>query len=180
MTCIVGLVDGKNVWLGGDRAGTNGNLDRIMLMEPKIFVNNGVAFGICGLPKVIDVVKHSLNVPIEAMEAHADVKAFLVNVLVPELIEVLKANNSTIDESGEKHFHGAMLIAVRGRLFMLESSFQLVEPVVKFHAVGSGAQAALGALRASKGAPKKRLLNALAVSAENNAGVAPPFDLIKV
>lgn len=178
MTCIVGLVNGKDVWLGGDRAATDGNLDQYKIAEPKIFVIDGVGFGVCGLPKVMDAVKHSLV--LETRDASSDPKGFLVNVVVPAIRQVLIAHNATVVEGGQHYFHGAFLIAYAGRLFELQGNFQLFEPSAKFHAVGSGAQPALGALRASKGSPKKRLLNALKISAENNAGVAPPFDLIKV
>jgi ATP-dependent protease HslVU (ClpYQ) peptidase subunit len=179
MTCIVGLIKGDTVWLGGDRAATDGGLNRTLIKEPKVFVKRDVGFGVCGLPKVMDALQHTIELP-EHVEG--DDKGYLVGQLVPAIRDGLKKLECTEEHNGQQYFHGAMLIAYRGRLFQLEANFQLVESANGFDAVGSGGEAALGSLRATKkmGNPKKRLLEALKVSAENNAGVAPPFDVIFV
>lgn len=179
MTCIVGLVKGDTVWLGGDRAATNGSLDRTIIKEPKVFVKGNVAFGVCGLPKVMDAIQHTLELP---DDSDADAKGYLVGSLVPSLRENLKKLECTEEHNGQQYFNGALLIGYRGRLFQVQSNFQLVEADNGFGAVGSGAEPALGSLRSTKkmSNPKKRLLEALKVSAENNAGVAPPFDVVFV
>jgi ATP-dependent protease HslVU (ClpYQ) peptidase subunit len=178
MTCIVGLVKGNKVWLGGDRAATNGALERTLIKEPKIFLKGNIGFGVCGLPKVIDALQHTVEMPMNS--DGKDSKAFLVGDVVPAIRDGLKALECTEEHNGQSYFAGAMLIAYQGRLFQLEANFQLVESAKGFDAVGSGAEPALGSLRASHGNPRKRLLEALKVSAENNAGVAPPFDVIVV
>jgi len=179
MTCIVGLVDGKNVWLGGDRAATGGGLDRTIIKHPKIFIKANVGIGVCGLPKVMDALQHAIEFPVQSA---GEAKAFLVSELIPALREGLKKLECTEEHNGQQYFHGALLIAYRGELHELEGNFQLVESAKGFASVGSGSPAALGALRASrgKGSAKKRLLEALKVSAENNAGVAPPFDVLVI
>lgn len=176
MTCIVGCVEGKSVWIGGDRAATNGGLNRTLIKEPKIFLKDGVGFGVCGLPKVMDALQHA----VEPKYGGQGPKKYLVSDLVPALREGFKKLDCTVDHEGQHYFHGAILIGFRGRLFQLEGNFQLVESSKGFDAVGSGAEPALGSLRSSKGKVKDRLLEALKVSAENNAGVAPPFDVIEV
>ena len=178
MTCIVGLVSGRDVWLGGDRAATGGNLGRTIIKHPKIFVKNGVGFGVCGLPKVIDALQHAVDLPTQEDDGPA--KTFLVGQLVPALRDGLKKMDCTEDNNGQANFHGAILIAYRGELHELEGNFQLVESAKGFASVGSGSEPALGSLRSSNGNPKKRLIKALEVSAENNAGVAPPFDVLTV
>jgi ATP-dependent protease HslVU (ClpYQ) peptidase subunit len=179
MTCIVGVVDGKTVWLGGDRAATDGGLNRTLIKEPKVFQKGDIGFGVCGLPKVMDALQHAIELPIQA--DRDDGKGFLVSAVVPAIREGLKSLECTEEHNGQQYFHGAMLVAYRGHLYQLEGNFQLVEAANGFDAVGSGGEAALGSLRATKkmGA-KKRCLEALKVSAENNAGVAPPFDVIAI
>lgn len=177
MTCIVGLVKGDVVWLGGDRAATDGGLGRTLIKEPKVFEKDGIGFGVCGLPKVMDALQHAIELP--AYEG-GDGKAHLVGRVIPAIREGLKRFECTIDHNGQQYFQGAMLVGFQGRLYQLESNFQLVEAARGFDAVGSGAEPALGSLRSSRGNPRKRLLESLRISAENNAGVAPPFDVISI
>lgn len=177
MTCIVGLVSGGSVWLGGDRAATGGGLNRVLIKEPKVFEKNGIGFGVCGLPKVMDALQHTIELP---QYTSGDVKGYLVGEVVPAIREGLKALECTEEHDGQQYFYGAFLIGFGGRLFQLEGNFQLIEPAKEFDAVGSGAEPALGSLRSTSGKPRKRLLEALKVSAENNAGVAPPFDVIEI
>lgn len=180
MTCIVGLVKGDTVWLGGDRAATHGgSLDRTIIKEPKVFVKGDIGFGVCGLPKVMDALQHTVEIP---QHVEGEGKAYLVGQVVPAIRDGLKKLECTEEHNGQQYFHGAMLIAYQGALYDLEGNFQLVESASGFASVGSGAPAAMGALRASKkmSNPKKRLLDALQVSSEANAGVAPPFDIVFV
>lgn len=179
MTCIAGIVKGNTVWLGGDRAATNQGLDRTIIKEPKVFIKGDIALGVCGLPKVMDAIQHTVDFP-EFMGG--DSKSYIVGQVIPAIREGLKALECTEEHNGQHYFHGALLLGYRGHLYKVEANFQLVEAANGFDAVGSGGEAALGSLRSTKGmwSPKKRLLEALKVSAENNAGVAPPFDVIFV
>ena len=185
MTCIVGLVDGNTVWLGGDRAATDGGLNRTLLKEPKIFVKGEVGFGVCGLPKVMDALKHAIDLPVQS---GGDDRAFLVSDLVPAIREGLKRLDAAGPDSspfggggGEICFEGAMLVAYRGRLYELQGNFQLVEGDEKFASVGSGSKLALGSFSATRKVSnaKKRVLMALEASTAN-AGCAPPFDTLTV
>lgn len=177
MTCIVGLVSGDSVFLGGDRAATDGGLNRTIIKEPKVFARGDIGFGVCGLPKVMDVVQHAIEFP---PFSGGDDKGYLVSIVVPTLREGLKKYECTETSKSGQQFHGAMLIGFRGRLYQLEGNFQLVESSKGFDAVGSGQEPALGSLRHTKGKARDRLIEALTVSADNNAGVAAPFDVIEI
>lgn len=179
MTCICGVVSKGTVYLGGDRAATDGGLNRTLIKEPKVFLKGNIGFGVCGLPKVMDALQHAIELP---EHASGDPKAYLVSLVVPAIRDGLKKFECTEEHNGQQYYHGAMLIGYRGHLYQLEANFQLVEAARGFDAVGSGGEAAMGALRANKkmSDPRKRILDALEVSAEANAGVAPPFDLVVV
>lgn len=184
MTCIVGLIDGDKVWLGGDRAATDGGLNRTLLKEPKIFTKGDIGFGVCGLPKVMDALKHAIDLP---QQSGGDDKSFLVAEVVPAIREGLKKfdaagpSSSPFGGSNEICFEGAMLVAYRGRLYELEGNFQLVEGEEKFASVGSGSKLAIGSFDSTRKVSnaKKRLLMALEASTKN-AGCAPPFDTLVV
>ncbi len=181
MTCIVGVVSKGTVWLGGDSAATDNALNRTIIKDPKVFVRGKFAFGVCGLPKVMDALAHAIELPEQSLDAKDD-RAFLVGTLVPAIRDGLKKLDCTV-ESPEYGtcFHGSMLMGYNGKLYTLEGNFQLVVPSEDFASVGSGASIALGALHGSKGGnPRKRILAALDASANANAGVAPPFVVVSV
>lgn len=180
MTCIVGIEHKGEVYLGGDRAATDGGLNRVLIKDPKVFLKGNIGFGICGLPKVIDAVQYGIELPEDTTGGNG--KAWLVGHAIPAIREGLKRLECTEEHNGQQYYHGAMLIGYKGHLYQLEANFQLVEAAHGFDAVGSGGEAALGSLRSTKkiSDPRKRALEALAVSAEHNAGVAPPFDVIVV
>lgn len=182
MTCIVGMVDGSTVWLAGDRAATDGQLNRTILKHPKIFVKGDVAFGIAGLPKFIDVLQHSTELP---LFPGGDDKKFIVSELIPCIRESFTKHECVaMDQHGQKLFMGSMLVAFAGKLYKLDSSFQTVEADCGFDAVGNGAPMAKGALASLVNGndqdPRHILLEALNITATSNAGVAPPFDIIHV
>lgn len=184
MTCIVGLVDGNSVWLGGDRAATDGGLNRTLLKEPKIFTKGEVGFGVCGLPKVMDALKHAIELPVQS---GGNDRAFLVAELVPAIrdglvkFDAAGKNTSPFGGGDAVQFEGAMLVAYRGHLYQLEGNFQLVESDEKFDSVGSGSALALGSFSSTKNirSTKKRVIAALEASTKN-AGCAPPFDTLVV
>jgi hypothetical protein len=184
MTCIVGLVKGKTVWLGGDRAATDGHLNRTLLKEPKIFVRGELGFGVCGSPKVMDALKHAIELP---MQQDGDDRAFLVGTLVPAIREgLVKFDAAGKDDSpfgggSGVVFDGAILVAYRGKLYNMQSNFQLIEGSDSYASVGCGSALALGSLASTKKVsnPRKRVLAALEAST-NNAGCAPPFDVLAV
>lgn len=179
MTCIVGLVDGRTVWLGGDSAATSGDLTRTIIKDPKVFVRGSVGFGVCGLPKVMDALAHAISLP--EQEGGSD-RSFLVSTLVPAIRDGLKQLDCTVEHPHHGTcFQGGALIAYNGHLYCLEGNFQLVESSERFMSVGSGSPHALGSLHATRKVrnAKKRVLAALEASTAN-AGCAPPFVLVPV
>lgn len=184
MTCIVGLVKNGTVWLGGDSAATDGNMDRTIIKDPKVFVKGEVGFGVCGSPKVMDALAHGMELPIQQ---DGDDRSFLVTTLVPAIRDGLVK----LDAAGEDKspfgggpgitFEGEMLVGYRGKLYKLQGNFQLIHSADGYDTTGSGGTLAMGSLKATKkmSNPRKRLLAALEAST-SNAGCAPPFVIVKV
>jgi ATP-dependent protease HslVU (ClpYQ) peptidase subunit len=181
MTCIVGIVQNNEVWLGGDRAMTHSGLQQDLIKEPKIFVKNHIGFGVCGLPKVMDIIKYVVELP-DNVEGIVG-KTFLVSKVVPAIRDCLKQHDSTITfDDGQIGFNGSILVGYDGHLYTMECNFQLTESERNFMAIGSGAEPAIGSLMTTRScrSPHKRILQALKTSADNNAGVRAPFDVIKL
>lgn len=183
MTCIVGLIKGKNVWLGGDSAATDGALRRTIIKDPKVFIKGEIGFGCCGSPKVMDALAHGIQFP--EQDPGSDDRAFLVNTLVPAIrdglvrLDAAGKNTSPFGGGTDVQFEGELLLAYRGKLYKLQCNFQLVQSSEDFCTSGSGSELALGSLQATRNVrnPKKRILKALD-AATANAGVAPPFVVI--
>ena len=179
MTCILGLVDGKTVYVGGDSAGTSGDLSQRIIGDKKVFKRDTVVFGVCGSPKVMDALMHVLVVP--KRSTGQDVGEYVRKDLVPALKTVLTETGCV--SSNEQHpelFEGAIMVGCHGKLFVVESNFQVITNAYGFDSVGSGSDIAIGAMHASmkERNAKKRMLKALEASSINNAGVRPPFTIV--
>lgn len=179
MTCIVGIESKGTVYLGGDSAATNSSLDRTIIKDPKVFVRGEIAFGVCGLPKVMDALAHVVKLPTQVGDKD---RAFLVGELIPAMREGLQKLDCTHTTAEEgTYFEGAMLVGYRGKLYELQGNFQLIHSSTGWAAVGSGEALAKGSFRTTEHIkdPEKRLLAVLEASCDN-AGVAPPFTIVKV
>jgi ATP-dependent protease HslVU (ClpYQ) peptidase subunit len=185
MTCIVGVVKGGTVWLGGDSAATNGHMDRTIIKDPKVFVKGELGLGVCGSPKVMDALAHGIDYP---TQQDGDDRAFLVKELVPAIREGLVKLDAAGKDSNPFGgggpgitFEGEVLLAYRGELYRLQGNFQLVNGSEGYAAIGAGGTLALGSLEATKKVsnPRKRVLAALEAACKN-ASVAPPFVIVSV
>ena len=70
------------------------------------------------------------------------------------------------------------MVGYKGRLFKIDSDFQVAEAKQKYNATGCGQGFALGSLFSTKNmeiAPKERLKIALKAAVDNSGGVRPPF-----
>lgn len=178
MTCIIGIEHKGRVFLGGDSAATNGRLDQSLIREPKVFKKGDFVFGICGSPKILNVLQSSTQIP--KKPKGQDDKSYIMNVVVPAITESFKEMGCTVEQGGMTLFEGAVLFGFNGKLYQMQMNFQVITNAFDYDAIGSGANIAKGALHTSRGARdvKKRILEALDASAISNAGVRPPFTIV--
>lgn len=157
MTCIVGLVGKQGVLVAGDAQSSTEWIKR-MDVSAKVFqLMETVAFGYCGSGRFGQILQYhmeTLDPPPLAMDEHR----WVVRDFVPHLRDVTEAHGHlhvrhNVEEFGPSSF----LLAVRGRLFSVESDFSVGEHVLPFEAVGSGAETALGSMLGELGRGKKPL-----------------------
>lgn len=174
MTCIVGMEHKGEVWMGGDSAGTAGNMNQRIRGDKKVFKKGEFLFGFCGSFRMGQLLRHNLQLP-PPQAAGVDDATYLVNDFV-NAVKVCFSEGKELPAG----FEGAFLIGYRGHLYNIEGDFQVGQPEAKFDACGSGADVAVGAMHASSGEknPKKRIQTALEASALNNAAVRPPFTIM--
>ena len=168
MTCIAGIECNGVVWMGGDSAGTAGNMHQRIRGDKKVFIKGDFIFGFCSSFRVGQLLQYNLELPSHPEEREDF--AFLVNEFVNAVKTCLKAEEG---EDVTPYF----LFGYRGKLYGMQGDYQVSKAEEGFDAMGSGADIAIGALHTNKAvkSPKKRLLQALEASALNNAAVRPPF-----
>lgn len=181
MTCIVGLAHGGKTYIGGDRAGIAGYSLNVR-SDKKVFEVGQFTIGVCGSFRIRDVLKYKFEPPKFKPSIH-DPATFMVTTFLDAARKAFGTAGCLITTHGEEELAGdsSFIVGFRGKLFTIESDLQVAGQDAPYHAVGCGADPALGALYASAGSkmpPRARVIKALEASEYFNAGVRGPFDVI--
>lgn len=178
MTCILGLEYDDHVYIGGDSITTNG-WNKGIHIEHKVFRLDGFLIGSAGATRMRNLLQHELAIRIQA-ENESD-EHYIVSGLSEAVRECLKGHGFlTIEAGRDTAGMGALVIGYRGRLYWMGSEFDISRFEGGICAVGVGGDFAVAALRAlmltsDKIDPIPMMLQALAISGEYSAGVAPPY-----
>lgn len=174
MTCIAGLVSDGIVYLAGDSAGCAG-WDLTVRKDPKVFVNGQYVMGFTHSFRMGQLLRYAFNPP--APET-SDLHGFMCTAFVDALRACLKdGGHATKDK--EQEAGGLFLAGVAGRLFVIESDYQVAETADGYAAVGCGFQPARGALFATDGMePVQRLGVAMSAAERFSNGVRGPFTIV--
>lgn len=173
MTCIVGLVDEGKVYMGGDSAGVNGGWDLVVRADPKVFHIGPFVVGFTSSFRMGQLLRFALVPPVHPPEV--DIYRYMTVDFINAVRDCLKTGGWA-KKDGEKESGGVFLVGYRGRLFEIDSDYQVGEGLDGYMAVGSGDQVALGALYATqKLPPLVRIRLALEAAERWNAGVRGPF-----
>lgn len=175
MTCIVALKDGARIVMGADSAGVGG-YSRANRMDPKIYRVGTMLIGFTTSFRMGQLLGYSLKLP----HHHTDVlvETYMATEFINAVRECLKTGGWAQKEK-EVEQGGTFLIAYRGRIFGVQSDYQVAENAEAYNAVGCGEDLALGSLHASAQSDglsaQQRVLMALEAAAAFSAGVHPPF-----
>jgi hypothetical protein len=172
MTCIVGLVDKGTVYMGGDSAGVAG-LSITIRSDEKVFLNGPFIMGFTTSFRMGQLLRYKFNPPTRTVDQ--DDMKYLVTDFIDAVRKCFTDNGFGTASTG-----GNFLLGYNGKLYSVDSDFQIGIPKSPFDAVGSGADLALGAMHVLKGKPEDRINKALEAASAYNAGVAPPFHILKL
>lgn len=153
MTCIVGVTHKGRVYMGGDSAGVSG-LDLTVRKDQKVFPNGEFAIGFTSSFRMGQILQY-VFIPPEIV-AGESLSAFMVSRFIPAVRDTFKREGFTYVESSREH-GGCFLVGVRGRLFQIDSDFQVGESIDAFAAIGCGPAYAYCSLHSTTGAPGKRI-----------------------
>lgn len=183
MTCIVAWLRKDDVLIGGDAAAVAG-LDIDTRSTPKVFVNGPMIFGFTTSFRMGDLLQYALEIP-ERDERHQSVDKYMRTTFVDAVRKCLKDGGYARKEN-EVEAAGTFLVGYEGRIFEVNSDYQVGESRMPFAAIGCGETYAKGSMMTALGAadskeisdPRAILEEALNVASHFSAGVRPPFTFI--
>lgn len=179
MTCIVGYVDGGRVVIAGDSAGVNGN-DITVRKDSKVGNVGEFVIGFTTSFRMGQILLHSFSPP--PMRNNIDIMRYMVNDFVVELKRIFSTTGCMAEHSNHAPV-GVFLVGVRGRLFLIDSDYQVGEPLDGFDSIGCGAQYAQGSLHTTASMAgmtvKEKIEKALQAAEHFSGGVRAPFNFVE-
>ncbi len=183
MTCIAGAIKGSDVWIGADAVSIHYESAARVNTQAKVFQVGEFLIGSCGTLRVQQIIRYLFTPP----TVESDIMAYMIKVFVPALRTAIKDNGGEIlDPSGNSQLDGRYLIAVRGRLFEVDSSYAIFESKVNYAAVGRADQEALAAMFTATSlmggdiTPEKIVERGLLAAVEFDTSIRPPFTILKL
>jgi ATP-dependent protease HslVU (ClpYQ) peptidase subunit len=175
MTCIVGLVDKGDVYIGGDSAGVSG-LSISIRADEKVFGNGPFVMGFTTSFRMGQLLRYKFSPP--AQTVHQNDMEYMVTGFI-DAARLCFSTNGFGDKDGT--VGGTFLVGYKGSLYTIEGDYQVGKSQGAFDAVGCGSDLALGSLYSTEGLPAEKRVNiALAAAATFSAGVAPPFTILRL
>ena len=172
MTCIVGLLDNGTVYIGGDSAGVSG-YGLTIRADEKVFINGDFVMGFTSSFRMGQLLRYSLKPP--KYHPDVDLTEYMVTDFISAVRECLKTGGfASKDKEEEKA--GTFLVGFMGKLFKIESDYQVGIPTLAFDACGCGQDIALGSMYSNANlSPIERIKQALEAAEQFSAGVRRPF-----
>lgn len=179
MTCIVGLVDGGKVYIGGDSAGSN-SWQLTVRKEAKVFRNGDFLMGATGSFRMIQLLQYAFKPPVyeKPLENNDDyLSCYMATSFVDGVRECFK-NGGFAKKEAEQESGGTFLVGFQGKLFCIQDDYHVGEALCKYSAIGDGEDVALGVVYATPGLqPQERLLMALQAAQYHCTSVSAPFTI---
>lgn len=178
MTCIVGLVFNKKVYMGGDSAGTDDRHDVRLHRDTKVFKNGPFLMGFTTSFRMGQLL-HWMFVPPKHNSKLSDEK-FMSTVFIDAVRKCLRDGGFAHVED-EVETGGTFLVGYRGQLYEVQDDFQVSNYLNDYTACGSGDRVAVGALFGTEGIindPMKRVEIALRAAETFTASVKGPYTIL--
>ena len=171
MTCIVGITNGFNVYMGGDRAASDGD-SIISMSRPKIHIRGDWIFGYAGNIGTGQLLEF-IDLPI--VEDNDDPYCLL-------RLEIVESLKKAVDAFGDEDADDAdFLVGCRGRLFEFSTEgWGVVETYES--SIGTGTPYALGSLYTTIGNAdmEKRIELAIGAAITYSPTCQGPWDILHI
>jgi hypothetical protein len=175
MTCIVGIIDKDRIHMGADSAALGG-YDLSLRSDEKIFVAGRFIMGFTSSFRMGQLLRYAP--PFTPRPTAMGVFPYMVCVVVEEIRKVFKDGGWATREK-EQESGGTFLVGYAGRLFRIDSDYQVAENLDGYDACGCAEMAARGSLFSTgRMKPIHRLKLALQAAEHNSGGVRKPFNFL--
>jgi ATP-dependent protease HslVU (ClpYQ) peptidase subunit len=175
MTCIVGLEDNGEVYVGADSAAADGWEVR-QTRQPKVFRRGEFIIGYTTSFRMGQILQHHLEVRLQKQDEPDD--AFMVCAFIEAVRDCLKKHGFAKVENNVEE-GGAFIVGYHGSVYEVNGDFQVNSMADGFSALGCGGPYALGVMEALKHlGPRERIMEALRIAAHFSGGVCGPFSVI--
>ena len=181
MTCIVGYVENNRVFIGGDSAGVAGYSIQVR-SDAKVFQNEDCIFGFTSSFRMGQVLRYKLQLP--KCETW-DIERYMCTTFIDAVKSCFKENGINYHDSGQD-FGGVFLVGLKGRLFRIDSDYQVAWNDKNYDSVGCGEDLAVGALFAlehmdrTQISAEDRITIALDAASTFSGAVTPPYTIISI
>jgi len=178
MTCIVGFIKNKSVYIGGDSAGVAG-LNITPRKDVKVFRNGDFVIGYTSSFRMGQLLRFKLQVENQLPEQ--DDYEYMCTHFIDAVRKCLKEGGYTKVENNKEDI-GCFLVAYNNRLYSINDDLQVGESLDNFDSVGCGsnyAKGALSVLEKSQKSAENIIKEALETAVRFSGGVRPPFVILK-
>lgn len=179
MTCIVGIIHKKKVYIAGDSLGV-ADYHSVTRADEKVFKVGTFIFGFTSSYRMGQLLRYTFKPPIQKCK---DDYEYMVKDFIPAIQKCFEKGGFLTEKDKEKH-GGTFLVGYKGSLYNIEGDFQVGKSSFNYDAVGCGYELALGALyiltKMSVEKPKEILIKALEAATEFSAAVKPPYKTINL
>lgn len=179
MTAIAAIASGGKVWIGGDAAGVGG-LSISVRSDPKVFINGEFIIGYTTSFRMGQLLQYEFSPPTPYENESG--MAYMVKRFVPAIQRCFHDGGWEIRDDGQRR-GGTFIVGWRGRLYEIESDYQVAQVAQPYIACGCGFDLALGALFATERtaiSPEDRIKLALEAAQQFSAGVRGPFTVVSL
>ena len=174
------MIDGKDVYIGGDSAAIE-DYDLIISAVEKVFRNGPVIVGVAGSWRSLQLLQYQLSEP-HHPAGMCDAE-YMSTAFVDEVRKCFKAGGClTLKDNievGER-----FIVGYHGCLYRVYEDFQVAVAADPFCAIGCGESYAHAALWVNHKQPKlsakAKVVQALKAAEHFSAGVRGPFKVIKL
>lgn len=177
MTCIVGIAEKGNVYIGGDSAGVGG-LSITIRADEKVFHNGPFIMGFTTSFRMGQLLRYKFNPPKQTVKQ--DDMEYMVNDFIDSVRKCFAEGGWGKASGHDNNEGGNFLVGYNGTLYEIFGDFQVAMPSLQYSSCGCGEDLALGSLYSTAGLkPEVRLKKALDAASHFSAGVAPPYAFVK-
>lgn len=174
MTCVIAIKSNGIVYMGADSAGSNLYTTR-MRIDPKIYMVGAFMFGFTTSFRMGQLLGHSFVAP--DRDPRVSTEKYMTTKFIDAVRTCLK-DGGYASKVNENESGGVFLVAYEGRVFRIDSDYQVGEGALSYEAVGCGEDIAMGSLYTTAGgslSPVERIDVALKAAAAFSCGVEGPF-----